>query len=300
MNQRDTVPIWVHSVAWGGLLMMIILLGLVNESFRGQGVWQAWVESHEFRRPGYSERIHADDLFRTRANTWSNLAYVLVGFYGFALAFHDRHRSGSVAGNYLVCTPAMSMLFGAACSYLGLGSGLFHASLTRWGQQLDVGSMYAPLLACIAINVGRYCPTHFRLGRFGRIPVWPLLASSVVLAAYLLYRYKWSMSSGQVLPLHILIVVVFALVDCIPYRTRNGSRTLMRRWLLVGFVALVLAVLFRQLDVARKFGTPESLIQGHALWHVLTALALGSMVMYYRSEGYRVESSHPIESQTSD
>jgi hypothetical protein len=47
---------------------------------------------------------------------------------------------------------------------------------------------------------------------------------------------------------------------------------------------LVLAVLFRQLDVARKFGTPESWIQGHALWHLLTALALGSMYLYYRSE----------------
>ena len=284
MKQRDRLPLWVHSVAWGGLLILILILLLVGDRYRGQGFWQAWVESLEFRNPGYSERIHPNDLFRTRANTWSNLAYVLVGFYSLALAFHDRQHSGSVEGNYLVCTPAMSLLFGVACCYLGLGSGLFHASLTRWGQQLDVGSMYAPLLACIAINVGRYCPSHFRMSSGNRIPVWTLLASLVVLGAYLLYHYKWSMSSGQVLPIHILIVVVFALVDCIPNRSKIDPRTLNRRWLFVGMVALVLAVLFRQLDVARKFGTPESAIQGHALWHLLTALALGSMYLYYRSE----------------
>ena len=187
----------------------------------------------------------------------------------------------------------MSLLFGVACCYLGLGSGLFHASLTRWGQQLDVGSMYAPLLACIAINVGRYCPSHFRVNSGSRIPVWPLLASLVVLGSYLLYHYKWSMSSGQVLPIHILIVVVFALVDCIPDRSKIDPRTLNRRWLFVGMVALVLAVLFRQLDVARKFGTPESAIQGHALWHLLTALALGSMYLYYRLSTDRGSRSGP-------
>ena len=107
MKQRDRLPLWVHSVAWGGLLILILILLLVGDRYRGQGFWQAWVESLEFRNPGYSERIHPNDLFRTRANTWSNLAYVLVGFYSLALAFHDRQSSGSVEGNYLVCTPAM-------------------------------------------------------------------------------------------------------------------------------------------------------------------------------------------------
>jgi predicted membrane channel-forming protein YqfA (hemolysin III family) len=98
------------------------------------------------------------------------------------------------------------------------------------------------------------------------------------------------MSSSQVLPIHILIVVVFALVDWIPDRSKTGVPRLNPTWLFVGLVALVLAVFFRQLDVARQFGTPESAIQGHALWHLLTALALGSMYLYYRSERCHWES----------
>jgi hypothetical protein len=63
MKQRDRLPLWVHSVAWGGLLILILLLVLVGDRYRGQGFWQAWVESHELSNPGYSERIHPNDLF---------------------------------------------------------------------------------------------------------------------------------------------------------------------------------------------------------------------------------------------
>jgi len=47
---------------------------------------------------------------------------------------------------------------------------------------------------------------------------------------------------------------------------------------------MALAITFRQLDVAGRFGTPDTFLQGHALWHLLTAASLGAMYMYYRSE----------------
>lgn len=50
------------------------------------------------------------------------------------------------------------------------------------------------------------------------------------------------------------------------------------------FVSLALAITFRQLEVAGRFGTPDTFLQGHALWHLLTAASLGAMYMYYRSE----------------
>jgi hypothetical protein len=178
----------------------------------------------------------------------------------------------------------MSFLMGAACCYLGIGSGLFHASLTRWGQQLDVGSMYTPLLACIAINLGRYSPRAWRVNANLTLPVWPVLVACVVIVSALLYHYKWSMPASQVLPLHILTIIAFAVVDCIPYPRGSHHSTLHKRWLPISFACLALAITFRQLDVAGRFGTPDSLVQGHALWHLLTAASLGAMYMYYRSE----------------
>ena len=45
------------------------------------GPWDDWVAASELHRPTYAERIHPEQLLRTRANTWSNLVSSLVGFY---------------------------------------------------------------------------------------------------------------------------------------------------------------------------------------------------------------------------
>lgn len=298
---RSRPPTWIHVVAWGTVGLLVLLLGVTAEFYRGQNIWHTWIESHELRSSNYAETIHADDLFRTRANTWSNLAYVLVGIYAICFGWLDRCNTNSINRNYVTKTPAMSFLFGVACCYLGFGSGLFHASLTRWGQQLDVGSMYAPLLACIAINLGRYAPWFPSIRTMSnpstQVPTWPPLVAGVIVISYLLYHYKWSMSSGQVLPLHIAIVSGFAIADFIPGSWSFSLRRLRtysihRRWLAVSLLAMILAVTCRQLDVAGKFSTPESWFQGHAVWHLLTAASLASMYLYYRSESRDLQSAN--------
>jgi hypothetical protein len=271
--------------------LVLILYGL-EQGGRGQNVWAGWQASPELRRPAYAERVRSDEVFRTRANTWSNLAYVLVGLYAFALGWHDRQEKLSRASRhpesvrgypesirgYVRHTPAMSFLFGGACCFLGAGSGLFHASLSRRGQQLDVAAMYAPLLALIAVNLGRWYP-RVQAGRVCRsVPSWPLLTGLVVLASFLLYHYKWSMSSGVVLPVLILAVGGFAVLDL--FRA-DGRGALF--WLALAGVALALAVVCRQLDVAGRFSGPDSWLQGHAFWHLLTSGSLGCMYLYQRS-----------------
>ncbi|MFN6127501.1 MAG: ceramidase domain-containing protein [Planctomycetota bacterium] len=284
MYRHDPIPFWIHAFAWGGVLAIVLPLAWMSDRTQGQNVWQGWIESQEFRKPNYTEAIRAADLFRTQANTWSNLAYVLVGLYCIGLGATDLRSTSRTRRNYVLDTPAMTILMGIACCYLGIGSGLFHASLTRWGQQLDVGAMYTPLLVCIAINLGRYFPRMWRVSSDLTFPVWPVLVTCVVIVAALLYYYKWSMPASQVLPVHILMVIAFAVADCIPYPRGIQHSTLRKRWLLISLSCLALAITFRQLDVAGRFGTPDSLVQGHALWHLLTAASLGAMYVYYRSE----------------
>jgi hypothetical protein len=278
-DQRLNSPVWIHAVAWGGIVLLVLLLNGVAWLYRGQNPWNGWTASRELRRPAYAERIYAADLFRTQANTWSNLAYVLVGFYALALGWRDLRRPPPVAANYVSQTPAMSFLFGAACCQLGLGSGLFHASLSRWGQQLDVAAMYSPLLVCLAIHLGRWA--RRATGSRGAPPVqlWPLLAGLVVVASYLLYRYKWSMSSGVVLPTLILSVGGFGLLEAF-----LAWRQMQFRWLLLATAALVAARLCWLRDVAGKFSGPDAWLQGHAVWHLLTSLSLACAYAYYRSE----------------
>ena len=259
--------------------MLALLLHATSRSYGGRNVWGAWQESRELRRPAYSERVYPLEPFRTRANTWSNLAYVLVGFYSTALGCYDLMHKRPLIGGYLLQTPAMSVLFGAACCYLGFGSGLFHASLTRNGQQLDVAAMYSPLLVLIAMNVGRLYPGIRGAGGSRLIPTWPILAGLVVLTSVVLYRYKWSMSSAVVLPALILIVAFFGVWDRFQVRCKMAAG-----WLALAAIALVGARICWQLDVAGRFSGPDSWLQGHAWWHLLTSMSLGCMYLYHRSE----------------
>ena len=173
----------------------------------------------------------------------------------------------------------MTGLFGVACCYLGFASGLLHASLTRWGQQLDVASMYAPILALIAIGIGVFCPSIPGGRRIGNIPAWPILAGLAIVIESLLYMYKWSMSSKYVLTTLILTLIAVCGLHVI---RRYGQFKV--QWCIISIIALFTAVFFRQIDIAGRFTGPDAWLQGHVLWHFLTAASLGTGYMFFRSE----------------
>jgi predicted membrane channel-forming protein YqfA (hemolysin III family) len=251
-----------------------LLLLVMQAALQGHDVWAGWREGSELRNPVYAEAVHINEVFRTRANTWSNMFYVAAGLYAIVLGAYDARRRVSSGSGYLVSTAAMSILFGTACCYLGFGSGVFHASLTHRGQQLDVAAMYSPLVALIALNIGKLWPEI--KGR----PAWPLLCALAVIASALLYVYKWSMSSSIVLPGLILAVLVFGVADRFQKRTQLAAR-----WLVAAGVMLVLSAVCRELDVhGRFFPTGDSWLQGHSFWHLFTSLALICAYFYYRSE----------------
>ncbi len=274
LSKLEPFPCRIHLWVWGLFAAIVVALLLMQTALQGRDLWAGWREASELRKPVYAEAVHMDAVFRTRANTWSNMFYVAAGLYAVVLGVYDARRRKSPGVGYLVSTPAMSVLFGAACCYLGFASGLFHASLTYRGQQLDVAAMYSPLVALIALNIGRLWPEI--KGR----PAWPLLCVLAVTVSALLYVYKWSMSSTKVLPGLILAVIVFGVLDRIRPRTRLATR-----WLVAAGLMLVLSALSRGLDIqGRFFPTGDAWLQGHSFWHLFTSLALLCTYFYYRSE----------------
>jgi hypothetical protein len=282
-------PAWrVHRSVWVAFALLVIVLLAFSRHYEGREIWAEWIPAKGLRQPNYAERIIHQAVFRTPANTWSNLAYVLVGFYAIALAREDRRRCPEPVSGYLRSTPPLGYLFGAACCYLGLASGLYHASLTRWGQQLDVASMYAPLLASLALFAGR----AFRGMRARRgwpaLEVWPGLVLLVGAACWLLFVFKWSMSATVVLHTLIGLHAVAGVLDFVLARGAMPSR-----WLGFSLLALAAAVVCRELDIARKFSRPDAILQGHACWHVLTALSLAFLYIYHRNERKKTSATGP-------
>ena len=83
------------------------------------------------------------------------------------------------------------------------------------------------------------------------------------------------MSSTIVLTALILTVAAFVFADMFRPMSKSGVV-----FLITSIVALVLAVTCRELDINGRFSTPNSVFQGHAVWHLLTALSLAAIYGY--------------------
>lgn len=193
------------------------------------------------------------------ANTWSNVAYFVVA----ALLAWRSQRVSPVFG--------LARWFPIACFGLGVASFVYHASVTFGLQILDFVGMFAFLYIPLVIN-------GERLGIVRRpVPVYLALVVGSV-AVLLVLRVVG-------LPYQALIFVgIVALLTSEAMATRRGNYRGPLRLLLIGVAALLAGATFSALDVSRAFCDPnDHVVQGHAIWHVLTAFALYFTHAYYAS-----------------
>ena len=276
------IPAAVHRFAWGGTALVLAAVLAAAAAWEGKGPWEGWEEGRDLRSPGYAERVRIDRPIRTRANTLSNLAYVNVGLYACGLALADRRRAREPG-----VAPAGTRQRGVEEP---AGQPHPHARQAeerrerrvgdeRAGQRLDVAAMPLPLLAVLLVALVRILPP--RLGPRGEGPATvPLLVALALVAEWALWRWKWSIPGMQVLAGAIGAVCLTAVLEQVLMPRRLDAR-----WLAAALGLLVAAWACREWDVAGTFPVgPDAWLQGHAVWHVLTACALMAIYLHERSE----------------
>jgi hypothetical protein len=194
------------------------------------------------------------------ANSWSSLGFVAVGFW-IMLA---PRRADSAFGRM----PAL--WFGITAIIIGIGSFLLHATLTLWGQFYDVLGMYLLSGFLIAYAVQR----------------WRGWSSAPTVALYLavcavLIGALWVVPETRrwLFAVALLIAIAVELIWARP--RRPGVRVALFSY---GFLANAVAFGIWILDNTRTLCAPDSLLQGHAIWHLLGAVAVYFNYLYYRSE----------------
>jgi hypothetical protein len=179
------------------------------------------------------------------SNAWSNLAYVIVGIVILATI----SRRGPL------------MLVGIASILIGFGSFAFHATGTRIGELIDVSAMY--LLGGLGVMFSAR-----RL--FGLSTAQLVLGYVAVVAACV----------GLMIVTHSNGIIVFALLVTLTvgaeihlYRHgRAASSYAAQKWMIACFAT---AFFVWNLDRSRIVCSPTNhLVSGHAVWHVLTAVAI--------------------------
>ena len=267
----------------------------------------------------WCERV-SGGLFREPVNTLSNLGFMLVGIYIFYTITTDTNTSSN---NYFVGLTGISILYASAAIFLGPGSMLMHGTNSGWGGWADNLSMIMYILIPWLYNifrmsnwtVRRFLEIYFSIVVIYAVMRWisgwglginlELFSVSIGLWAISEFLFKfWSplfrFLSGFVgfvvlalfgtTPLDVIAnfseywwVILFWIPGLLSNKKPTTSRTY--KWYFLGMVAYFSAFIIWSTGVPdHALCRPDSLIQAHGIWHLLSAVATYCFFLHYRSE----------------
>ena len=211
------------------------------------------------------ERLAA--LIEEPANTWSNLAYIVVGVW----LLYAPSR-GAVSELW----ERRSRLFGWAVILMGGFSLVYHATNNYATQVFDFVGMFLYLGVLVTWNIERIV----RVRGVRRSPAWWVGVYFLWVNANMLLLIAFPMAG---LPIQQIVMVntaaVFATEVTIVLMTRETHGYLVYAGALA-FMAAASAASWA--DHKRVWCDPKDhLLQGHAVWHVLSALSIPFVHRFY-------------------
>lgn len=228
----------------------------------------------------FCELNRVDELIRQPANTWSNLGFVAVGLLVIAVGFADLKQGMArrKSHNFLVRYPIFSILFGLSAIYVGLGSLLYHASLTEFFQKHDQMGMYALVFVILAFSLNRIFPAIKLFGNWRSFHLFNLAGAAVsFLAVFVVWQF---LNINTFFPIALGLVLITHLY----YEFFVKKSTAFTKYILIALLSFAVGFTIWMLDRSHIVCSPESWFQGHAVWHLLSALSALLIYMYYRTD----------------
>ena len=242
------------AVAAGSIVLLTHALG------------QGWLGPDVGRGANFCEAAR-DGLVRQPANTFSNAGFVVAGLL-------VAHHAGRLTAD-AVMSRSVATFFACVVVLLGPGSAAMHATQSEWGGHLDMLSMY--LVAGFAAS--------WAWVRWSRRGTSAFVAAYVACVAACELVGLWPGSipvvhySGN-LAFGVLLVAAVVLETLV---WRRGETEIVFRHGVVALVAMLVAFTIWLLSNA-GWCDPDSLLQGHAAWHLLCAVSAYWLFRMYASE----------------
>jgi hypothetical protein len=248
---------------FASLALTAIAAALTTLLLAGLGPdWTAYAPANCVAKRCFCELPRVGALIVQPSNTWSSFGFVFAGILIILLSRSSGWRSG--------LGREAAAWFGATAIFVGVGSALLHATLTLWGQFFDVAGMY--LVSGFGLT---YALARWRdwSRKQAMVCYAALLAVLVALLAVVPEIRR------EVFNVVMIAAVAAELVLARP--RRPGVRVSL---FLAGIACNLVALAIWMLDQREQFCRSEALVQGHAVWHLLGALALWLTFLYYRGE----------------
>jgi dihydroceramidase len=178
----------------------------------------------------------------------------------------------------------LSVAYIVILALVGLTSFYNHATLSLWGGTTDFSSMFALILLVILLGFGRFLV----------LPTKKLIGMLIVLTVPFVYLAGLPQADFIFAGLVLLGIGVHLLLQ-IDKKNVGGAI-----WFWLGVTTFLVAYGVWLLDVWRVWCQPTSLIQGHAVWHVLAAAAAVLLYQYFLPKNEVVDSGPLTTAQPSD
>ena len=298
----------IASISFLFLFFTLSALGLIQSTEASNLIGEA---------SRWCERV-SGGLFREPVNTLSNLGFMIVGLYIFWILCNDKRNSN----NPFIGTNKISILYASVVIYLGPGSMLMHGTNTEWGAWADNLSMIMYIILPWLFNIysmSKWSINQFLKIYLGIVIIYSVwrwftdfelginfnlfgVSIGLWVISEVLYRY-WSpvfrLISGFVGFLVLMLfgtmpnevfenfdeywwVILFWLPAILSNEQPKHSRTY--KWFILGMISYLSAFAIWLTGVPdHETCSPDSIIQAHGIWHLLTALATYFFFIHYRS-----------------
>ncbi len=214
-----------------------------------------------------------DGLIKQPANTWSNLGFM---FAGLLIAWQLAVGKFSHKKNTLTQSDFFAVFFSCLVVLLGPGSMAMHATQTSVGGFFDMISMYLVASFMMAFAIQRF----YKLQPFYFTVIFSIVLVTCIFAHFSDVEFIFRFLGNTAFAFYITLAIVFEILNVFVRKMQHE-----KIWGFLGLFFLLSAFGIWNVSITDgAFCNPDSLVQGHAIWHILDAVAVYCLFRHYVSE----------------
>lgn len=264
VKQRESLILAIGGTVFS---LAIVIIGMKLELFGA-------------RIPGLQRfcEIERAGFIKQPANTFSNFAFII---FGIVLAIQNYFGKFSKNHNLIQTNTVYTNIFSLGLILTGAGSFAFHGNYAFWGSFMDLFGMF--FLASFMLTYALMRLLKLSKLQFGIVFLVALTVSSLA-KIYLdnnipvLGPLKvGEIIFGSYLLVGLIIELYFSFL-------KSVSLNKLFIFLAIGITAFSFVIWNLSYGPGSLLCNPSSLLQGHALWHILDAVAAFFLFQYYVSE----------------